>query len=687
MSRKAPVLAGALLAFDIALMIGAIWFAAATPSGKLPPDQRASLSLVFIFPITLLVLGAVGAVCASLRPKNSVGWLLLTSSIVGSAVGCFRFYGQYAVSTWAVPPPEAAWIAWLASWLWIPWLALQAFWLPLLFPDGRLPQWPWSIVAFVGTGATFLAALGAAVDPHLMPSPAPAGPISLPIGPILWAAGLSVLAACSVASVASVFVRLRGAGSELQLQMKCLAGGVGLLLSSLLIAGSIHSLLPPNSLVIPLIIAAGYLAVPASVGVAILRFHLYDVDIVINRSIVFGILAVFVTAVYVAVVFGIGSLIGLAGSPWLSLAATALAALAFQPARSRAQRAVERLVHGRRTAPYLALAELARRGASDPMSEELLKDMGRMAAEGTGALNADIWLRTGEEMQLAASWPESKSLGPCTLKTIPGNIVQPVLHEASAIGAISIFLASGIGLRPAELQLLRDIAAQAGILLNNRRLTFELMKRVDELRESRRRLVNAQDTERRRFERDLHDGAQQQLYALKLGLRQARIESDNGRSHVLEALEVAAESALQSVKELARGVFPPLLTAQGLQAALSARARSSPVETTVSAEVIGRYSPEIEGAVYFCCLEALQNAVAHAHPSSVRIELKQWHEELSFTVTDDGEGISPKASADGSGLQNIRDRLDVYGGRVEIRSGPGQGTTLTGFVPAEPIAV
>jgi signal transduction histidine kinase len=248
---------------------------------------------------------------------------------------------------------------------------------------------------------------------------------------------------------------------------------------------------------------------------------------------------------------------------------------------------------------------------------------------------------------------------------------------------IAVIVPPGRALSAADERLLEDVASQAGLLFRNLGLSADLVSRIGELQESRRRLVTAQEEERRRIERNLHDGAQQDLFGLKIRIREIRNLSHRNPGSVqaaLARLEEQAEKALLTVKELARGVYPTLLTAQGIAGALGARARVAPLDVRVTATGLGRYRAEIEEAVYFACAEALQNAVKHAQATMVRISLAQHDGELSFEVQDDGLGFDVAAATGGSGLQSLRDRIDVIGGAMEIVSALGSGTTVRGRV-------
>lgn len=207
---------------------------------------------------------------------------------------------------------------------------------------------------------------------------------------------------------------------------------------------------------------------------------------------------------------------------------------------------------------------------------------------------------------------------------------------------------------------------------------------IADLRASRHRLVSAQDQERRKIERNLHDGAQQQLVALAVKLRliegMARKDADRAAELAHQATEETGE-ALANLRDLARGIYPPLLADKGLAAALESQANKAPIPVRVDAEGVGRYAQEAEAAVYFCCLEALQNVAKYANASQARLQLAEDNGDLRFEVSDDGAGFEPASAVNGTGLQGMADRLDAIGGSLEVRSAPGAGTTVIGTVP------
>jgi signal transduction histidine kinase len=240
---------------------------------------------------------------------------------------------------------------------------------------------------------------------------------------------------------------------------------------------------------------------------------------------------------------------------------------------------------------------------------------------------------------------------------------------------------------PVVTQVARGFALMA---LENQRLETQLRSSLRELRASRSRILLAADRERRRIERDLHDGAQQRLVGLGIQLELAGelVEADpNKAARRLRELARDVDDTVDEVRSLAHGLVPPLLVERGLVDALRAVAVSSPLAATVQSAEIGRYGPEIESAVYFCCLEALQNAAKHA-VGARSVSVRLWaDDELRFEIRDNGAGLPQGPHQRGAGLTNMRDRIGAVGGRLTIESAPGKGTCVAGTAPLAPIEI
>jgi len=343
------------------------------------------------------------------------------------------------------------------------------------------------------------------------------------------------------------------------------------------------------------------------------------------------------------------------------------------------------------------LSEFSGRVAETYAADEVLPRMARVLQEGTGAESATVWLRGVAELRPVATYPERAIVHlplPMGNGTLPAfgdatNAVE-VRHQGELLGALSVTKRRGETLTPIEEKLVNDLAHQAGLVLKNVGLSADLQLRLEELRASRQRLVSAQDLERRRLERNLHDGAQQHLVALKvkLGLAEMLLTRDPEKAKtILEQLKDDADDALETLRDLARGIYPPLLADKGLVVALESQARKATIPVSVEASGVDRYTQDVEATVYFCVLEALQNVQKYADASRVVVRLDGDDDALIFDVGDDGIGFDPATAKQGAGLVNMRDRADALGGAVEVISRPGNGTHIRGTLPVKVRAV
>jgi signal transduction histidine kinase len=659
-----------------------------------------------------LGIASTGVVVAVRRPRNPVGWLFIGAGALLTIALAAQQYAVHAVygAPGSLPAPLV--VSWLGTWTFIGILPLLTVFLPLLFPNGELPSNRLRIPVWIMIGLSAAFAICAAIPPiniatyveadgtlhGAQMSESGGGPISALTHVFLLATMLSAVVA--VVSLVVRFVRSRGDERE---QLKWFLFAAAVLVMALVLSSQTATA-PTNSPlhdVVPTFFLLAILGLPVATGVAILRYRLYDIDVVISRTLVYGALAAFITAVYVGIVVGVGTLVGNGGQPnlVLSIIATAVVAVAFQPLRERLQKVANRLVYGRRATPYEVLSEFSQRVAETYAANEALPRMAMVLAEGTGAERATVWLRSGGQLKPAATWPlpevtngtaphetpEPVTISSEAVPEIPGaDKVVPVRHQGELLGALTVTKRRGESLTPVEEKLLGDLASQAGLVLKNVGLTNELLARLEELRASRQRLVAAQDDERRRLERNLHDGAQQNLVALKvkLGLAEMFADKDAAKARQLLAeLKEDTDEALNTLRDLARGIYPPLLADRGLGAALEAQARKATVPVEVVADRLGRYPQEVEAAVYFCVLEALQNTQKYAEATGAVVRLSESDGSVAFEVEDDGKGFDPATAKRGAGLTNMADRLDALGGTIELESEPGAGARLSGTIP------
>jgi signal transduction histidine kinase len=646
--------------------------------------------------VTMVVgYSTVGALLASRNPGNPIGWVMMG---VGVAFVVGGFSDEYATYTYVTNPGSLAGglvAAWVINWIYAAMLSFSPFF-GLLFPTGRVPgpRWRFLVPATMAFGA--LAIVGSILTPTLVsdaPVPIlnPTGIAGFPGEAVAGVGWIGILGAL-VASVAAVVVRYRRSAGEERQQIRWLAY-VAITALSLVVVGatmagvigeSFGSSVAGQALALLSFSIVG-IGVPTAMGVALLKYRLYDLDLVVKKAVVFAILVVLLMAVGgVVPLFLGGSLVGLpSGEPALILFAGAVVGVLLLPLYRLSRRMADRVVYGGRAKPYEVLTEFSDRVASSYSTEDVLPRMAQILAAGTGAERAGVWVRVGANLRPVATWPDGES---GTSLPIPADELPPlpdresafeVRHQGELLGALSVTMPASDPMNPSKGRLIRDLASQAGLVLRNVRL-------IEELRASRRRLVAAQDEERRRLERNIHDGAQQQLVALSVKLRLAdgMVERDPRKVHeLLDQLQAETTEALDELRDLARGIYPPVLADKGLAAAIEAQARKSPVPVELAPNGVGRYEQEIEAAVYFCCLEALQNVAKYARASRITVGLSHTNEGLTFRVSDDGVGFDPERVTAGLGLQGMADRVEAIGGTFEIRSAPGAGTTVTGMVP------
>jgi signal transduction histidine kinase len=637
----------------------------------LVPADVASWNFSEVFgDVLILAVPVVGFVVASRRPGNRLGWLFLAA---GLTLGLGAFSQQYGLRALVAAPgslPAGQAFAWLSNWIWVIPVAVIAF-VFLLFPTGQLRSRRWRPAAWFVGGAFALIGVDLLVNATRFWS----DPFSQTENPP--AAIFILIIAALVVSVAAAVVRFARSRGEERLQLKWFAAA-----AVLVVATSIATALT-SSAVASVLQSLAFACLFAAIAIAVLKYRLYDIDIVITKAVLYGSLAVFITAVYAGLVVGVGTVAGGRDRPLLAALAAAVVAVAFQPARQWAGRLANRVVYGRRATPYQVLSDFAQRIGGTYAAEDVLPQMAQIVAAGTGAKNVMIWLRIGDELHPEASSGGNPREGPLpvdgqVLPPLPDSQISvPVVHQGELLGAISITMPKDEPLRPAGQQLVTDVASQAGLALANAGL-------IEDLRSSRQRLVTAQDEARRRLERNIHDGAQQDLVALaiKLQLAETTVAADPSQTGlVFGELKTDAAGALENLRDLARGIYPPLLADLGLAAALNAQASKSPLLVTVEADGIGRFGQDTEAAVYFCCLEALQNIAKYAHATQGRICLQAHNGTLSFTVSDDGTGYDARHTPMGSGLRNMADRLAALRGQLEIQSAPSRGTIITGYLP------
>jgi signal transduction histidine kinase len=716
-------LAGLVLLVLAGALVLLVLNARVMPSGKIGAYGFAAVAVA--------VYAGVGGLIAARVPGNAIGWLL---TLEGLLLAVSMFLEQYGLRGLAAAPgslPAVRPVSALGSSTQN--LAVASLIvLVLLFPDGRLPSRRWRPVLWIAIAAVIVSGFGQFLQRGTVIQGSLTNALSAahaafpnPYGVLprngwysdLLGVGALIGVIAALLTLISVFVRRRGASAELRQQLAWLAY-VGGLTAGFAVLMIVYILATHGgntwlgTILFVLVFGTPIFGIPLACAVAVLRYRLYDLDVVVKKTVVAAVVAAAFTAVYVLIVVAVGAATGRPGGSPLTFVAAALAAVLLQPVRVRAGQLADRLVYGRRATPYEVLSEFSEQIAGTYSTEDVLPQMARMLVEATGARRAEVWLRTASSEHLEAAWPSANGSAHATAMAAiaapdgqeqataapaaDGDASAPpakepaggkddgiarafvVEHQGERLGALRITSSPREPLTPAGERLVRDVAAQAGLVLRNVAL-------IDDLRASRQRLVAAADEARRRLERNLHDGAQQRLVALRITLglaRQVAASSSREADELLAQTEQEAQEALEELRDLARGIYPPLLADLGLAAALEAQARKAALPVTVEAPGLGRYSQDIEAAVYFCVLEALQNAAKYAQARQARVTLAHDGRALTFSVGDDGIGFDQAATPMGTGVQGMSDRLAALGGTLRVTSAPGHGTRVTGRVPA-----
>ncbi len=691
-SRRAFWLAGFLLTLSMGLLLIGLSFGRTGPGGGAVSNVRGSIIPFITVLMFVTAFATVGALLSWKRPSNPVGWLLSVTGL------------SYALATFAISLHNVAgarvWADWLGNWLWGFGISISGTFLLLLFPTGSLPSRRWRPVAWVAGIGTAAFVLGSWFAPGLMSGTHSVNPIGVggPLGSLfrLIRSAFVLVLPAAVASIGSVAMRFWRARDLERQQMKWLLYAAGLILLAILAQFPISAAFGSGDLatnVANAVVSGAFVFVPIAIGIAVLKYRLYEIDVIVKRAVVYGLLAAFITAVYIAIVVGIGAAFRHGSTKpnlGLSILATAVVAVAFQPVRERVQKLANRLVYGKRATPYEVLAGFVRRVAGTYAAEDVLPRMARALAEGTGAATASVWLVVGEVLRREATWPSDPGtfqlpLAGDELPEVPGaSLALPVRDGSELLGALSLTKRPGEPLTTTEETLARDLAAQAGLVLRNVGLTEQLLARMEDIQVSRSRIVSAEEEERRRIERRIEEGTRRDLQATASALEEAAalLQADPKRSiRSLESVGEATTHALESLREVARGIYPPLLADKGLVAALSAQAARAPIPVAVHGDGTDRLSEDVESTVYFCCLEALENVLVHSGASQAHIGLAREKGVLTFEVSDDGRGFDSSVTSHGPGLEAMADRLAALDGTLQVISAPGKGTTVRGAVP------
>jgi signal transduction histidine kinase len=633
----------------------------------------------FLAALTLATLSfaTIGALIATRRPSNRVGWLCC---VAGVGLGSFwlQEYARYGLVTAPGAVPAAQVALWVNSWVWVFVLAAVAVYLPLLFPDGRLPSPRWQVLVWLGAVAATLMALSFALEPNPIDASQPQvsnlfsppwAPLALPfLSPLA-----SALAAVALfGGLAAIVTRFRRASGIERQQLEWFTLAIGLLVVALV--GPLLLGLPnptENTLMSGIAQSVALPAVPIATGIAILRHRLYDIDRLVGRTLVYGALSLCVVGVYAFLVAYLGMLFGAAGERSLPIAlvATTVVALLFQPLRDWLQRAVNRLVYGDRADPDRALRRLGVRLEASLQPDEVLPAIVDTVQSALKLPYVAIAVARADAMEVVAERGAPRGDVAC----------MPLVHGGERVGELRVCPHDrDEPPSAADRALLESLAQQAGAAVHGVQLTLELQR-------AREQLVLAREEERRRLRHDLHDELAPTLAALSLLAARAaeRLEHDPSSAQPLvDELRAGLRRSVGDVRRLAHDLRPPVLDELGLVGALRewSGQLGGPLQVTVAADDVPPLPAAVEVAAYRIVLEAVMNALRHARARTCMVELAREGRALRIDVRDDGVGLDPTAGA-GVGLRSMRERATELGGVCTIEAAPGGGTLVRARLP------
>jgi len=672
-ARLAKLLAATAIAVACVVFGAGVYFVVSSgDSVNLIWDGLFSLSIAAAYAI-------VGMLVASRYPRNPIGWIFITVSWLDTlnlSLGVYRTYGFLIGGTGYIPA--------IFHDLWMPTTLLPTIFVFLFFPDGHLISPRWRTVLWLAAlglaGTHFAVALhpgplplwGKKFNPDGIPELAGVLDIILQLTQLLLVIGI-------LGSLAAFVIRIhRARGIERQ-QMKWLGYALGLMLLSIVFSAITWLVLTGNTLMILLSDLLTYLAllgIAVATSIAILRYQLYDIDVVINRTLVYGALTASVVLIYVLLVGGLGTFFQAQGNLIIALLSTGLVAVLFQPLRDRLQRGVNRLIYGERDDPIETLSRLGKQMEVALPSDQVLPALVKTIAQ-TLKLPF-VGITRGQDI----------TFGEETIKPV----AFPFLFQGETTGVLLASTRSpGESFSSTEIHLLQNLAHQAGVVVRNAQLTVDLQR-------SRQTLVTAREEERHRLRRDLHDGIGPAMAGLTLKLDAARelVSSglESGKKEELEEavnllseLKTQTQDTVQNIRHIVHTLRPPSLDVLGLIPALEAHfgqvatPRSLNIQMTTSPQNFPRFSAAVEVAAYRIVLEAVTNVINHAQARICEVFLNLENGNLKMEIKDDGIGL-PEARKHGIGLDSMRERAEELGGRFELLSSR-KGTQVRAEIPID----
>ncbi|MGE0228507.1 MAG: histidine kinase [Dehalococcoidia bacterium] len=613
-----------------------------------------------LFGLALLSAAVVGSALAVRHPRHPVGWLFVAFGVSIAIGGVAEEYARYAALARPGVWPGAGYAAVVADGIFAPWLVFIALIL-LLTPTGVPPSPRWRPVAWAAGCGGILLVLGmvfstSPLDPPFeqVPNPMawPAG--RLPVGVVRYVGLAGAMGAVPLAAV-SMFVRFRSARGVERRRLRWIA--LAAIPLPLLLVGTFVAALTDSTLLLSATAGVMVAILPLAAGLAIAQYHLYEVDRLLSRTLSYVLLTGAALLSYLVVVLVAGSVLGdLGGGSQLSAVLGTLGAVSVAwPARGRVQDVLDRRFNRRE----FEAVELVRHYVRDPSPSATVEEVLRQALR-DAAVDVSYWV--DERSRWVTQ--DGRASGPSRTGVEVRRHGLPVAF---------------VGYEPAHLDqhLVQAVAIEARPELENARLRAAIALQLVEVRESRARIVEAQLAERRKIERNLHDGAQQRLLGLAFQLRAAAVRDQAGAGALLDSAVEEIQRAVRELRELANGLHPTILSDGGLAAALDELAARTPVPVRLRV-ADERFPPRVEAAAWFIACEAVANAVKHARASRIEVDARRLDGRLRLTVADDGVG---GADPEGQGLRGLADRAEAAGGSLSVGASSWGGALISAELP------
>ena len=617
--------------------------------------------------VAVVASSSVGALVAWKRPRHPVGWLLLTLGLLMVETAVLEEYLAFGLLVHRRAPGVAV-LAALDNKQFAGWLAVTSFAL-LLTPSGHLPSRSWRPFAWAAAILPAIAYVGSVLHPGALDPPfaATSNALAIPalsgLTTVLRGIGFVGTNLVLLLSAASLIVRYRRARGDERQQLLWVAMGSAVTLAAVVVQFAVVTIFPgPNRTVVAGSIAGVFLAaIPVTLGIAVLQYRLYDLGRVVRRGATYAILTALLVGIYGLAAVALGQA---AGSPGLSVV-VAVAAVLAGSGMSRLQTELDRRFNRRRYQAVRQIEQFSRRPIGAGTSESIESVLRRALAD--PALGIVYWLPSRE------TWVDCDGAARDRPEHVDGRNLRDVHRDGQLIAAVDHASDVSEGL-------VRSVVEAASGEIDNARLRAEVGVQLTDVRASRTRIIAAADAERRRIERNLHDGAQQRLVAVALDLRAARLRADRDwplNSAVDHAVEDLGR-AVKDLRDLANGLHPAILGEEGLVPALEAAADRLPMRVRVQAPT-DRFPPDVEATAYYVACEAMTNAAKHARASAVDVRVSNCDGSLCLEVVDDGVGGADITA--GSGLRGLLDRIDAVGGHLDLESPPSGGTTVRVEIP------